>query len=344
MALAVLLLSCSTAPPTRDEVQLAATPPTCSFVFIIHGDGDYLYHDTLGNPRRADEDVLSKAQAIAERNPNAEVFLFHEIERRHVLFVIPRHDGRAYYYRHGRLVAQKSYWRDQGAARFDPEVQLYQQFVGTQLRPPVLLFFYFGHEFPEFDGAGYDASYSKRSVTIDDLAEGVRDIAGDSTKIDLLALATCFGGTPYTIGALAPYARYIIASPDNLHLSYFDLEPLASLDVVSNDGVAAFADQFARNAFEQLAAEVQTTVSVVVYDVNDVSDYLGSVADAYDRTLTAASGTSPGSLEHCDCADDSAYATAEMDKGLAVYYRAPRFGRMKNAVRHSGWECWRIAK
>ena len=242
-------------PPTPDEGGLDAAPPRYSLVFIIHGDGDYLYHDTLGNARRADEDVLSKAQAIAERNPNAEVFLFHEIERRHVLFLFPRHDGRAYYYRHGHLLAQKSYWRDQGESRFDPEVRLYEQFAGTQPRPPLRLFFYFGHELPEFNGTGYDASYAKRRVTIHDLADGVRGIAGESAKIDLLVLATCFGGTPYTIGALAPYARYIIASPDNLHLSYFDLDPLAKLDVGADDGeVADFADRFARNAFEQLAA------------------------------------------------------------------------------------------
>ncbi|RPH64464.1 MAG: hypothetical protein EHM89_01625 [Acidobacteria bacterium] len=345
VALAVLFLSCSAMPPAHDEARLTATQPAYSLVFIIHGDGDYLYHDTLGNARRADEDILSKAQAIAARNPNAEVFLFHEIERRHVLFLIPRRDGHAYYYRNGRLVAQKSYWRDQGASRFDPEVRLYEQFAATQPRPPLLFFFYFGHEIPEFNGAGYDASYSKRRVTIDDLAEGVKSFVADSTKIDVLALATCFGGTPYTIGALAPYARYIIASPDNLHLSYFDLEPLASLDAGSGDNeVAGFADRFARNAFEQLANEVQTTVSVVVYDVNGVGDFIDSVAGVYDRTVTAANRMSTASVEHCDCADDSAYALPGMSDGLTVFYRAPRFGRGKYKPDHSGWECWRIAE
>jgi hypothetical protein len=177
------------------------------------------------------------------------------------------------------------------------------------------------------------------------LAAGVGEIAGERKKIDLITLATCFGGTPYTIGALAPYARYIIASPDNLHLSYFDLEPLASLDVGSSDGdVAAFADRFARNAFEQLAREVQTVVSVVVYDVNDVSTFVDSVTDAYDRTLMAANATTPESLERCDCADDAAYSMPEMNRGLTIHYRAPRFGRTKNEARHSGWECWRNAK
>jgi hypothetical protein len=207
------------------------------------------------------------------------------------------------------------------------------------------MFFYFGHELPEFNGEGYDASYSKRRVIVHDLAEGVRDITGESTKNDLLVLATCYGGTPHTVGALAPYARYIIASPDNLHLSYFDLEPLADLDVGSEDDeLAAFADRFAGHAFEQLAGEVQTTVSVVVYDVNAVGDFLASVAGVYDRALTAASEMSPGSAAHCDCADDSTYARPGMSKGLTVFYRAPRFGRMKHEERHSGWECWRIAK
>ena len=344
VALAMILVSCSSMPPAHDQGGLAESPPRYSLVFIIHGDGDYLYHDTLGNARRADQEVLAKAQAVAEQNPNTEVFIFHELERRHTLFVIPRHDGRAYYYRNGRLAARESYWRDQGESRFDPEVRLYQQFAGGHARPPVRLLFYFGHELPEFNGSGYDASYSQRRVTIHDLAEGVRRIAGESQKIDLLVLATCFGGTPYTIGALAPYARYIIASPDNLHRSYFDLDPLAQLDVAADDStVAAFADRFARNAFEQLASEVQTAVSVVVYDANDVSDFVDSVAGVYDNTLTVANGKPPASVEHCDCADDSTYALPGMSKGVTVLYRAPRFGRMKNEQRHSGWECWRVA-
>ncbi|HXV12951.1 MAG TPA: hypothetical protein VEC56_01975 [Candidatus Krumholzibacteria bacterium] len=345
VALAVLLASCGTVPPARQEGQIAASPPRYSLVFIIHGDGDYLYHDALGNARRADEDVLSRAQAIAERNPNAEVFIFHQIERRHVLFLIPRRDGRAYYYRHGHLREQKAYWRDQGDSRFDPEVRLYEQFAGTQPLPPVRLFFYFGHELPELNGAGYDASYSERRVSIHDLAEGVRAIAGESAKIDLLALATCFGGTPYTVGALAPHARYIVASPDNLHLSYFDLEPLAGLDFGSSDGdITAFANRFARNAFEQLARDVETVVSVVVYDVDAVSGFVDSVADAYARTVTAADGTIPAPIERCDCADEVTYTSPGMNDGLTVFYRAPRFGRMKNEPRHSGWECWRATK
>lgn len=344
VALALLLVSCGTVPPAGDEGQLAGSPPLYSLIFIIHGDGDYLYHDALGHARKADEDVLSKARSIAVRNPNAEVFIFHEIERRHLLFLIPRRDGRAYYYRNGQLRDEKEYWRDQGESRFDPEVRLYEEFAGTQPRPPVRLFFYFGHELPEFNGVPYDASYSERRVSIRDLAEGLGDIAGKSTKFDFVGLATCFGGTPATIGALAPHARYIVASPGNLHLSYFDLEPLAWLHVGSSDAdMADFAGHFARNAFEQLVNDVETAVSVVVYDVNHVGDFLDSVAPTYNRTWSATNAATHAPAEYCDCADDSTYARPGMSDGLTVLFRAPQFGRTKNKQQHSGWEC-RIAK
>jgi len=318
-------------------------PPRYSLVFIIHGDASYLYHDALGNSRQADEDVLARAQDIATRNTQADVFIFHEIERRHVLFLIPRKDGRAYHYRNGQLLASKSYWRDQGTSRFDPEVQLYREFTGAEERPPVHMVFYFGHELPEFNEAGYDNSYSKRIVTIHDLAAGLRDFAGGSTRIDLFALATCFGGTPHTIGALAPYARFIVASPDNLHLSYFDLEPLAQLNVGTDNGaIAAFADRFARNAFDKLAGDVQTTVSVGVYNTDEVGDFIASVSGAYNNTLVTVADLAPDAASRCDCADDPTYAIPGIDNGVTVLYRAPRFGRMKNDQHHSGWKCWRL--
>ncbi len=338
--LAFLLASCSSSPPARDPIP-AGPPVRASIVFVIHGDANYVYHDALGNSRRADAEVLAQARRVGEQNPNAEVLIFHEIPRRHVLFVIPRRDGRAYYYRHGRLVAESSYWRDEGDSRFDPEARLYQELAAQESRPPVRMLLYFGHEIPELERPGYDGSERGRVVTVDDFAEGVHAIAGEVKPLDLLVLATCFGGTPHTIGALAPYARTIVASPENLHLSYFDLEPFAALDVGSDDSeIAAFAHRFARHAFERLAAEVQTAVSVVVYDVHEASSFLDSIAGAYERARTAASGRVGESVERCDCVDDPAIARPDMSRGLTVLYRAARFGRAKTRTTHSGWECY----
>ena len=343
MAFAVLLAGCgSTMPPPNDETVIGGGVTRYSLVFIIHGDGDYLYHNSLGEARRADEDILARAQAIAQKLPNAEVTIFHEIARRHVLFLVPRHDGRAFYYRQGKLLGEKSYWRDQGNSRFATEAGLYAKFADAQATSPVRLFFYFGHELPQLNVEGYDASYPDRRVTVGDLAQGLSAFTGASDKFDLVVLGTCFGGTPRSIDALAPHARIIIASPGDLHLSYFDLEPLATLDIKRTDGeVAAFADRFARNAFDHLTRDVQTAVSVVVYDATATNSFRASVAGAYDRTLAIANAM-PASANHCDCADDPAYARPGMSAGLTVLYRAPRFGRTKNEPHHSGWECWDV--
>ena len=169
--------------------------------------------------------------------------------------------------------------------------------------------------------------------------------ADSSPKLDLLVLATCSGGTPRSIRALSPYVRYLIASPEDLHLSYFDLRPLARLDIGSeDDAVFDFAAAFARHAFEQLSSEVQTPVSVVLYDTEQTQTYLDSVTDAYDLELAVAESMPKNSFERCDCAALHEYTSPTMGNGLTVLYRAPRFGRMKSTTQHSGWECWRAVR
>ena len=348
VALALFLFSCSSIPPARRASTSGddgGLPPRYSIVFIIHGDGSYLYHDARGDAHRADEVTLAKAKAVAERNTQAEVFIVHERSRKHLLLLFPRRDGTFYYYRQGRLIAKESYWRDQGQLRFDPEMELYGRFRAEESAELTRLFLYFGHEIPEYGGAGYDASYENRKFTVDDLADPLERITCDSTKVDLVVLSTCFNGSPRTIAAIAPYARYVIASPDNLHLSYFDIGPLERLDGGLREGdVSGFADTFARNAFDRLTEDIQTAVTVVVYDVDRVRGFLHSVDSTYDHPLTTLQGTTPASVEHFDCAEDPAYALPGMSEGITVLYRPSRFGRSKNKENHSGWECWRLSE
>ena len=349
MVLVIFLFSCGSVPLIHRETALdkesALPPPHYSMVFIIHGDGDYLYHDVSGHAHRADEEALFGAIRVAEQNPQTEVFIFHQRPRRHTLFFFPRRDGKVYYYRYGRLLAEESYWRDQGPSRFDPEVALYHRFHAGEQHQLVRLFLYFGHQIPEFDRAGYDASYPKKTFMVHELADGLKRITCDSTKFDIIVLSTCFGGTPHIIAALAPYARTIVASPDNLHLSYFDLRPFERLDVDLRDGdVAGFAKNFARQAFERLTEDIQTAVTVAVYDVDRVQEYVHAVDSVYNYALATLNGQKPGSFEHCDCAEDSAYALPGMSAGVDVFYRPPRFGRSKNKQNHSGWECPRLFK
>ena len=346
-ALTVLLSSCSAVLPVQREAQQAKDSVLAvpySIVCVIHGDGDYLYHDTSGNAYMADEEALAGAKRVAGQNPSAEVFIFHQKSRSHFLFFFPLHDGEFYYYRNGRLVAHELYWRDQEQSHLDPEAELYRRFRADDQHAMVSMFVYCGHEIPEFGGAGYDASYPDRTFTVHDLAGRVQCFTRDSAKFDLMILSTCFGGTPYTIGALGSCARYIIASPDNLHLSYFDLHPLERLEISVSDGdVHGFAKRFAHQAFDRLTKEVQTAVSVAVYDVDRAQEFLRSVHSMYDRTLATVEGETPistAAIGHCDCADLPAYVLPTMSEGVEVLYRPARFGRSKYKMNHSGWECW----
>ncbi len=346
--LALSLYSCSADPLIQQgSLQPEESTPDMhySIVFVIHGDGDYLYFDTSGNEHQADEKYLAEAKKVAQENPLAEVFIFHQRPRKNFLFLFPLEDGEFYYYRKGQLIANELYWRDQEHSYFYTEAELYRQFRTSDQRKKMSVFLYCGHEIPEFGGAGYDESYPDRMFTIQDFANGLKDFTKDSTRIDLLILSTCYGGTPYTIDVLGSFAPTIIASPDNLHLSYFDLNLLKRLDLSLQDGeVSAFAKRFAQESFARLTRDVQTSVSVAVYDVERVKEFLHLVRGTYlDQLITLKKERKDFQVDigHCDCADIRAYVLPTMSKGVDIFFRPARFGRSKYKKIHSGWECWK---
>jgi len=346
--LTLFLSSCRTNQLMQSEFQQAvAVEDTVdldySIVCVIHGDGDYLYHDTSGNEYKADEKALEGAKRIAQQNPGAEVLIFHQRPRRYFLFFFPLRDGEFYYYRNGQLIANELYWRDEERSYFDPEFELYRRFHTDNQHMKMSVFLYCGHEIPEFSGAGYDASYPDRIFTVHDLANALKNLTSDSTRIDLMILSTCYGGTPYTIGTLGSFTRTIIASPDNLHLSYFDFHSLERLDLNVRDGdVPAFAKRFARQSFDRLTRDIETAVSVAVYDVERIQKFLHSVNRIYSNKLVTLKGrTQLAAIEHCDCADLPKYVLPTISDGIDVFYRPARFGRLKYKKTHSGWECWK---
>jgi hypothetical protein len=344
----VLLSACSSnlvLKPESHEDRGKASETKYSLVFVIHGDGDYLYHDTSDNNYNADEETLIKAKKAAMENPNAEVFIFHQKPRTNFLLFFPRKDGEFYYYRNGQLFATDSYWRDHEKSNFDAEVEYYNRFHVVNHNKLIKMFLYFGHEIPKFGGAGYDESYPDRTFNIDDLAIGLKRLTTDSSPFDLTILSTCFGGIPYTISKLGSFSKIIISSPENLHLSYFDLSPLESLDIsLQDDDVLSFAKRFAQQSFDKLTRSIQTEVSVVVYDVEKVQKFLNSIKDNYNKTLNSLKGMTQAMLteiKHCDCADIPAYQISTISNGVDVLYRPAKFGRSKNKQSHSGWECWK---
>jgi len=346
--LTLILSSCSANIPVQ---QVSQNPVDSlleikySIIFIIHGNGDYLYFDNSGNQIEADEVTLTEAIRIALQNPYAEVFIFHQKPTQHFLFFFSLKDGEFYYYRNGKLIANELYWRDQEKSNLDFEVAAYHRYRKVTPNKLINIFLYFGHEIPEFGGAGYDESYSERTFTIDDLANELKGFTSDFSKFDLTILGSCFGGTPYTINKLGSYSNTIIASPENLHLSYFDLHSFEQLDINLKDSdVHSFANKIARESFEKLTKNVQTEVSVVVYDVEKIQPFINCVYDNYNSTLISLKGMTQENLatiEHCDCADIPAYQISTINNGVNIFYRPARFGRSKNKLNHSGWKCWK---
>ncbi|MBN1447689.1 MAG: hypothetical protein JXA28_07140 [Bacteroidetes bacterium] len=345
-AFALFLSACGTISMSFEEEAKAAVsvpPARFSFVFVIHGDGDYVYHDTKGRARNADWRTLRAAILLARRLPDTEIFIFHQHPAYKLLYFIPLPDGDFQYYRNGELVAREPYWRSDGPLRFEAEIALYQK-TATAAGPERTNFFlYFGHEISEFDGAGYDASTPERTFSVQDLSAGLKSFTGDTTRYDLLVLSTCFGGTPHTIAALAPYSRTIVASPDNLHLSYFDLRGFARLEEFSaRDDMPGFAHHFARQAFNRLSESVQTSVTVAVYEPDRAMNYLLATEGKYRERLSALKDHTPESIEYVDCGDEGSLVLPGMSDGVSILFRSSRFGRAKNKRSHSGWQCCRL--
>jgi hypothetical protein len=60
----------------------------------------------------------------------------------------------------------------------------------------------------------------------------------ERTPMDLVVLSTCLGGTVGTLRTLAPMSRFVIASPESLHLSHMDMSGLQGLENWNGNGLA----------------------------------------------------------------------------------------------------------
>jgi hypothetical protein len=345
VALVFSLCSCSSVATdltAHGAARIPAESARYSLIFIIHGDGEYLFHDSQGEARKADYEALSASIEVAQQNPHADVYIFHQRPARFALFFIPLRNGEFRHFRGGKLITHDSYWWGDGISRFDAEARLYRKHGGRKAPEQTSILLYFGHGISEFEGSGYDASNPDRTLNVRGMAEGIKEFTGDTTKFDLLVLSTCFGGTPYTVAALSPYARRIIASPENLHLSYLDLRLLQRLDTyVQHDEFAQFTRYFARQAFHRLTKRVQAAVTVAVYDIEQTQRYLHQVDSLYQRKLTELEGHAPGAIEYVDCDEEPVYVLPGMTDGVYILFRSARFGRAKNKDSHSGWQCCR---
>lgn len=298
-------------------------------VILVHGDASYRYHTPDGSAREADTETLNEAFAAAQSMPRAEVFVFHQRPHDPFLGLIPRDDGTMYHFRRGRLRHKTTY--DQTRAEpFAAEATLLR--THRSAVPDSALFtgaLYYGHAVPEDARPGYHRSRPQIPFGVGDLAEGL-DRLRPSDPFDALVLSTCDGGTPHTLTALAPHARYVLASPGDLHLSFIDADLLSTLP---QTGGAAWTRRLAERAFERLTARVTTAVTLSVYTLDHAVPTARRLADV---TLPDTS-TTPAGARHNDC---QTVLNRPVDTtGVRVWDRPARFGPRADRPPHSGWGC-----
>ncbi|PSQ96051.1 MAG: hypothetical protein BRD55_08380 [Bacteroidetes bacterium SW_9_63_38] len=296
---------------------------------LVHGDASYLYHTPDGAAHQADEETLREAFAAARSMPQAEVFIVHQRPQDPLLGLFPRDDGTLYHFRRGRLQHRTTYKRTPDSTFAGAAAFLRQYRSSTPDSTLLTTALYYGHAVPERPRPGYHRSHRDVPFGIDDLARGLEQLT-TADAFDAVVLSTCDGGTPHTVAALAPYARSLLASPSDLHLSFLDADLLSTLPIASP---SAWTARFAKRAHNRLVNRVTTAVTLATYDM----DRVVSTARGPTRTARPDTSTTPTGGRHVDCRRvlDAAVDTS----GVRVWHRPARFGPQADHTTHSGWGC-----
>jgi hypothetical protein len=176
-------------------------------------------------------------------------------------------------------ILEESYSR-KDVASYEAEAELIKKFSRSSHRDSKNILLYYGHEIPKREKTGYNSSLPERKFGINIFTEGVRQLINSLSpvemKFDLLVLSTCRNGSYRTVKQLSPFTNYLIASPEDIHLSYLSSESLIKIGEVDFLDVNKFAKDFAEFAFNEMSKITSTEISVSVYDINKIVETNGS--------------------------------------------------------------------
>lgn len=309
-------------------------------IYYIHADGDYLFHNSDGNPVQADQRALATAIRVAENAQSGEVYIFHQRPQKRFLHLFPRRSSTLYYYRNGDEVSRIKYRHAKKDEDFlDTETELFKLYNSekdAEGRQKYLLFF--GHEIPAQDGYRYHQSLHDIKVTAESFAAGMRGfMLGERDKFDLVVLSACSNGTPAMAKHLLPAADYLLASPQNLHLSHIDSDSLQLLETSRDKPPREIAGAMAEQTYNRLVQSIQTTITFTIYDLDTVDNY---IEELYARNSEYEMENRPDPYrENIDCGELPFFNLQKYNRGLESWYRPPRFGRQAGRGSHSGWGC-----
>ncbi|MDX1585105.1 MAG: clostripain-related cysteine peptidase [Balneolaceae bacterium] len=303
-----------------------------TLVYIIHGDGDYLYHDAEGRPQRADKKVLKEALQVGANAQSGEVYIFHLRPERRILGLLPRKDRRFIYYRYGEMIHDTRY--SPGKTLFASERQLFHSRHDSNRtrredKRKVLLFF--GHQIPATGGDTYHRTYHKTAVNIQTFSESLASfLYAGQDAFDLLVLSTCNNGTPAMASALTSTAQYLLASPQDLHLSHIDTGALQLLEKTPETDGKSLGEALGQATYDRLSSSIYTAITLSLYDLKK-KDLHAHKADMVRPSET--------DRDNVDCADTQGFSENTLSDPISTWYRPALFGKKQGKIFHSGWGC-----
>src|SRR5699024_9768606 len=287
-------------------------------IYIIHGDANYLYHDTAGRSLQSDEQQHLKDVEVAEKAKHGEVFIYHQRPETKILWLFPRKDRRMLHYRKGKRIHHKKYSPVSETKAFLGESRLYHKYRSRDSLPT--FFLYFGHEIPKDSTASYFQSRPDAQLTTDSFVEGERSFLENSSYFELSVLSTCDNGTPEMAAKQQPLTKYLLASPQNLHLSQIDSRKLLLLEEDPDISTKELTEAIARDSFDRLSSFLQTAVTLSIYDMSGIGSYIDSLSADYNRAMEEASR---GAIEqdNIDCAVSQLWDAGQQSEGIITLFK-----------------------
>lgn len=328
---AIITAGCASVGPVEsDGGTVAGTDPTYALIYVIHGDGDYLYHMD-GKRKHADQEALTIAQKVGRSAAHAEVFIFHQRPSRRLFGLFRQPTNGFYHYRRGELVGKGRYVRDPSSMSAEADIYMSRRNASVKGTS----FLYYAHDIPEQPSTRYHTSYPRTSFSIDSFSASLARFRSGGDPFDLIVLSTCNNASPRIAAALSHHTKFLLASPGDLHLSHIDSHPmhLAGAEDVEIEGLA---HRTAEWAFKRLVDRTRTNVSLTLFNMDALSAYLPDLTRTYAATRN---GSQVRTIEDfVDCRDVPGLDLPD-DNGLKRWYRPPSFGRESRKTDHSGWGC-----
>lgn len=321
--------------PDPDLSRVDSSQTDYTAIYVIHGDGNYLYHNEEGNALQADEEKVKEAKSVARQAENGEIFIFYQRPEKEILWIFPKKDRLLLHYRNGQLLHSKRY--SPSGKALAAESELYKKYSIRNASQKYFL--YFGHEIPHLQERSYHRSRPDAEFTMEHFTEGMSTFLDEESKFDLTVLSTCDNGTPTTAAQLQSISHFLLASPQNLHLSHIDTEPLLALEYSPQPEASALADSLAQKTFDRLNSFIETAITLSIYNLEELDNSLNELSEKYLQYYSENSQISY-EQENTDCAtlpfwDDLGNA----DEGITAFYKPPNFGPGVNYENHSGWGC-----